>query len=152
MSNVKLKFMALVGAFFLSAPLWAQSEVSMKPIIDQIQQHVDNLQQMGKQIDRVEFDLVHSSADKKSFRDLISGRHYRVLTFGDNNRITTMKVSVMVKQNNQWVTINSNQSDINLAQVDFVADQSAMYQVVISAPGFKGSYTASHYAMIIYHD
>ena len=150
--NTKL-FLSLILATFLSFQLNAQCVNGTKsyPLYKEGASIVNDLDEMGKEIVRIEYDLIFTS--KNTYRYLSPDWEYTFYTFGDEG-VEDIDIYLYEYDDllDEWTLVASDELDDYDALIKFRPDVYAEYRVEISVASFEDPYTVARYGLIVYHD
>ena len=112
---------------------------------------VSNLDNKGKEIVRIEYDLIFS--EKQSFRQLSPNWTYSILAFADNG-VEDLDIKLYVYDTllSKWVFVKKDTDTDSYAALEITPNETADYKVVVQVYKFKDGYDAARYGLIYYHD
>ena len=149
----KILITAMVCLAFLASTVMANGYDGVKsyPLYKSGATLVNNLDDKGKEIVRIEYDLIFS--EKQSFRQLSPNWTYSILAFADNG-VEDLDIKLYVYDTllSKWVFVKKDTDTDSYAALEITPTETADYKVVITVYKFKGDYTAARYGLIYYHD
>lgn len=145
------RLVVILIAVLYSFQVLAQNDgTSMVPIMEKTQSLVNYIEnECNQEIVRVEMDILTST--KTSFRNLQEGYKYQVIAYGDF-RFKDIDVSVSRWNGSEWVVMNKDADDSDMAMVTIIPTSTSDYKIEITAYKFHEGYKAGHYGLIVYHE
>lgn len=145
---------ALIGILFacLIAPVaLAQRDdgTSMAPIMERAAAVVGMLEKKEMEVVRMELDIV--AGMKETQRILTDEYTYGAIAVADD-RVDDLDIYVFKEVDGEWVQVKKDDTEDATPAVVIKPNQTSLYKFVIKAHKYVGSYTAAHYALIIYHE
>lgn len=147
---MNMKNILVLILIFYSLISYSQSETSMKPIMDNINELVSKFENDGYEIIKIEFDIV-SLDSKYSHRELYPNIDYTVAILGDFRSEDMDIVVYKQKVNGQYILVTSDTKISPYDVVSFTPDEKAWYRFDISCYRMKPNYSSCHYGLIILH-
>ena len=145
--------LALVGVGMAGLPARANAQrndgTSMLEILGKTFGADTIIENQNKEIVRMEMDIV--SDYKESFRTLTDQWTYGIVALGDS-RIGLIHLAVYRELDGNWSLVTESNNDGTLAIVTVTPQVTARYKFVVSVSRFTQSYSAGHYALLIYHN
>lgn len=131
--------------------IFAQDDgTTMVPIMEKTQSLVNYIEnECNQEIVRIEMDILAST--KTTFRNLQEGYKYQVIAYGDF-RFKDIDVSVSRWNGNEWVVMNKDTDDSDMAMVTIIPTSTSDYKIEITAYKFNEGYKAGHYGLIVCHE
>ena len=126
-----------------------ESGTSMEPILAAAKPLVEEIEDGGYEIVRMEYDLIFG--EKSTYRTLFDGWTYGVAAFGDY-RIKDIDVSVYVKSRGNWELFKEDAENDDVATVSIKPRIKEEYKIVISVYKFNKGYSVGHYGLMIFHE
>ena len=121
------------------------------PIYRQGAQRVSNYDDEGKEIVRIEYDLIFSK--KVTYRDLSSDWEYTIVGFADDGvKDLDLKLFEWDDLLEQWTEVASDALEDNYPVMTYKPSVSAQYKIEVIVYSFHEGYSAARYGLIIYHD
>jgi len=153
-AGLRVVLMAVaVGAGLAGLPRSAEAQrndgTSMIDILGRVFGADTILENKNREIVRMEMDIVADS--KESFRVLTGQWTYGLVALGDS-RIAQIHLAVYRDLDGAWSLVTESTDDGDLALVTVTPTSAARYKFVVSVSRFNESYTAGHYALIVYHN
>ncbi len=144
------KIMIFLMSMFVTSAIFAQSDISMLPIIKEAQEYIQLIEDdLNQEIVRVEFDIIFDS--KESMRKLYNGNAYSIVAFGDY-RVEDIDVSVYRRSGTSgWTLVDKDDDESALAVASVTPDTTDDYKIVIKVYKYKSGYSAAHYGLLISH-
>ena len=151
---MKTKILTIVILSFLfSLDMNAQciNGVKSYPIYKMGAQLVEEFDNGGSEIVRIEYDLIFSS--KETFRNLTSDWEYVIIGFADNG-VQDLDVKLYEYDDllEQWKLVAEDKSTEAYAIVTYKPLVTAMYKVEVIVYKFHEGYTAARYGLMFVHD
>lgn len=151
---MKSKFyLLLLFSCFLIASVDAQCINGTKsyPIYKLGAQLVDQFDNDGNEIVRIEYDLVFTS--KETSRNLSADWEYTIVAFADDGvKDLDIKVSVYDDLLEKWTQVAEDSSVESYAIATVKPPADALYKVEVIVYQFKEGYTAARYGLMFVHD
>ena len=150
--KVKLFFL-LLGMFLIFEVADAQCFNGTKsyPIYKTGAKLVDQFDQAGNEIVRIEYDLVFTS--KETSRNLSSDWEYTIVAFADGGvKDLDIKVSVYDDLLDEWTQVAEDNSVESYAIATVKPPADALYKVEVIVYQFNEGYTAARYGLMFVHD
>ncbi|MCK9416836.1 hypothetical protein M0Q97_09290 [Candidatus Dojkabacteria bacterium] len=141
----------LIGVFLLISLFSFSQDLSMKSIMNDVNEIISAVESQGSEVVKVEFDIVSTDV-KVSYRVLSPGWYYSIGVLGDY-RSEDMDVEVYKQKSDgtyEFVVSDTKVSDYAVVYVS--PTESAWYKFVIKCYKFKPGYTACHYGLIVVHE
>jgi hypothetical protein len=143
----------LIIAVFLYSfqSVFAQDDgTTMVPIMEKTQSLINYIENdCNKEIVRIEMDILSST--KTTYRNLQEGYKYQVIAYGDF-RFKDIDVSVSRWNGSEWVVMNKDADDSDMAIVTIIPTSTSDYKIEITAYKFNDGYKAGHYGIIVCHE
>ena len=155
---MKINFLSLILVIILSVATFAQEEyalldndlgTSMKPILARAEPLIEEIEDEGMEIVRMEFDII--ATEKETYRTLHDEWTYEIVAFGDY-RIRDIDLALYEKVNGQWDRVAKDAEDDDEASITIRPTKMAEYKIKISVYQFKEDYMAGHYGLLILHE
>ena len=151
---MKTKILVLITfSFFFSAILKSQciNGVKSYPIYKIGAQLVNDFDNAGNEIVRIEYDLVFSS--KESFRNLSSDWTYSIIGFADGG-VKDLNIKVFEYDDllEKWTLVAEDNSSESYGIVDIRPSVTALYKVEILVHEFYEGFTVARYGLMYVHD
>lgn len=125
--------------------------VESYPIYKMGAQLVEKFDNEGKEIVRIEYDLVFSS--KETFRNLTSDWEYSIIGFADNGvKDLDVKLYEYDELLETWKLVAEDKSAEDHATVSYKPIVDALYKVEVIVYEFYEGYTAARYGLMFVHD
>ena len=145
------KLLLIVSAFLVSLNfVYAQSETSMAPILEEALPIIETIEEEDLEIVRMEFDIIGENT-KSTYRNLHEGWEYAIIAFGDF-RVKDMDVKVYKDVDGNWIEITKDEDIDATAIVTVEPSSTALYMIEIEAYEFEPGYSVAHYGLIICHE
>ncbi|MGD8305578.1 MAG: hypothetical protein PVF17_02905 [Ignavibacteria bacterium] len=145
-------FVLLVGLTFAQKDysyLDNEKGTSMEPILAAAKPLVEEIEDGGYEIVRMEYDLVFD--EKSTFRKLYDGWTYGIAAFGDY-RIKDIDVTVYRESRGRWEMVEEDAENDDVATVSIKPQRDEEYKIVISVYKFNPGYSVGHYGLMIFHE
>lgn len=144
------KYFIILMSVFMTSPIFAQSDISMLPIVKEAQEYIEAIEdQLDQEIVRVEFDIIFDT--KESMRKLYSGNEYKIIAFGDY-RVEDIDVAVYRRSGTSgWTLVDKDDDESDVAVASVTPNATDDYKVEIKVYKYKSGYSAAHYGLIISH-
>lgn len=148
----------LIIVMFFSALTLAQKDysyldnekgTSMEPILAAAKPLVEEIEDGGYEIVRMEYDLVFEK--KSAFRKLFDGWTYGIAAFGDY-RIQDIDITVYKENRGRWEMVEEDAENDDVATVSIKPTRDEEYKIVISVYKFNPGYSVGHYGLMIFHE
>ncbi|KAF0199386.1 MAG: hypothetical protein FD166_509 [Bacteroidetes bacterium] len=112
---------------------------------------VDQMDSDGREIVRIEYDLVFDS--KESFRNLSSDWEYTIVAFADDGvEDLDVKAYSYDELLDKWTLVAEDKSTESYAIVTVKPTESVLYKIEVIVYKFKEGYTAARYGLMYVHD
>ena len=151
---MKIKILTLFSLLFaFSITSFAQCVNGTKsyPLYKTGAKLVNDFDEEGSEIVRIEYDLVFSS--KESFRNLTDDWEYTIIGFADDGvKDLDLKVYVYDDLLDKWSFVTKDASSDSYAVVVVKPEVSARYKVEVIVYEFEEGYTAARYGLLYVHD
>lgn len=151
---MKLKFLsAAVLLIFAIGTTSAQCINGTKsyPIYKAGAQIVNEFDQQGKEIVRIEYDLIFDK--KETFRDLASDWEYSIIAFADDGvKDVDVKIYSYDDLLEQWTLVAQDNSTEGFAIITYQPTETALHKIEVIVYEFYEGYTAARYGLFIVHD
>lgn len=151
---MKVKFLAAAAVLILAAQfISAQCINGTKsyPIYKAGAQLVSEFDNQGKEIVRIEYDLIFDS--KESFRDLSSDWEYSILAFGDDGvKDLDLKVYIWDDLLETWTLVAEDNSEESFCMITYQPEETARHKVEVIVYEFNEGYSAARYGLFYVHD
>ena len=155
---MKIYFLLLIAFVFCAGILFAQKDyshldnekgTSMEPILAAAEPLVEEIEDNGYEIVRMEYDLIFGN--KSTFRKLFDGWTYGIAAFGDY-RIKDIDVTVYKEVRGRWEKVEEDAENDDVATVSITPRKDEEYKIEISVYKFNEGYTVGHYGLLIFHE
>lgn len=121
------------------------------PIYQQGIKYVERFDREGKEIVRIEFDLIVSS--KQSFRKLYPDWEYTIIGFGDKGvKDLDIKVYEYNTETDRWAFVCQDETSEPVSTLKVKPNVEKMYQIEIIVYEYYPGFTAAKYGLFIVHD
>ncbi len=134
--------------FFLLKAFTGFAQTSMTTIISEGDAKVKALEEEGKSIVNISFDIVYKDSDKAIYETLYASKTYYFYALS-SSRILDLDIELYVKKEGEWSKIKSDITSANDAYFSFTPEKTAYYGILIKGKEFNSDYTASHFGLII---
>lgn len=112
---------------------------------------VDQMDSDGREIVRIEYDLVFDS--KESFRNLSSDWEYTIVAFADDGvEDLDVKAYSYDELLDKWTLVAEDKSTESYAIVTVKPTETVLYKIEVIVYKFKEGYTAARYGLMYVHD
>ncbi|MBK6344604.1 MAG: hypothetical protein IPN08_12055 [Bacteroidales bacterium] len=112
---------------------------------------VDQMDSDGREIVRIEYDLVFDS--KESFRNLSSDWEYTIVAFADDGvEDLDVKAYSYDELLDKWTLVSEDKSTESYAIVTVKPTETVLYKIEVIVYKFKEGYTAARYGLMYVHD
>ncbi len=151
MKNLRFTFLLLFLVSSFSIYGQAYHGVKSYPIYKQGAQFVKGLDDEGKEIVRIEYDLIFSN--KLTYRTLTSDWEYTIVGFADEG-VKDLDIRIYEYDDllEEWTLVHEGDSEDAYTIISFQPTVTAQYQIEIIATEFYEGYSAARYGVIIFHD
>jgi len=151
----KLILVVLIG--LLSKGLYSQDYreldnekgISVKPIMAKSLPLVEEFENKGFEIVRIEFDLIFDS--KTTLRNLHKGYVYAIVAFGDY-RVADIDIEVYKDVDGKWILIEKDTDEKSTAVITTEPSSKGLYRIDVKVYKFEADYKAGHYGVMILHN
>lgn len=146
-------FILLLGSFFILRSVDAQCINGAKsyPIYKLGAQLVNQFDEAGQEIVRIEYDLVFTS--KETTRNLSADWEYTLVAFADDGvKDLDIKVSVYDDLLDQWTLVTEDNAVESYSIVTVKPPVDALYKVEVIVYEFIEGYNAARYGLMFVHD
>jgi hypothetical protein len=151
---MKIKFfLLLLSSFFIIKGIDAQCINGTKsyPIYKLGAQLVNQFDEAGQEIVRIEYDLVFTS--KETTRNLSADWEYTLVAFADDGvKDLDIKVSAYDDLLDQWTLVTEDNAVESYSIVTVKPPVDALYKVEVIVYEFNEGYTAARYGLMFVHD
>ena len=150
---MRTKLLAIAAFTLCAVGLQAQciNGVLSYPIYKTGAQLVKDYDEAGKEIVRIEYDLVFTS--KETFRDLYDSWEYTIIGFADDGvKDLDLKVSEYDDLLEEWVLVAEDASEGSVAEITVTPEVTATYMVEVIVYAFHEEYSAARYGLMFVHD
>jgi hypothetical protein len=150
--KIKIFFLLLIS-FFIIKGIDAQCINGTKsyPIYKLGAQLVNQFDEAGQEIVRIEYDLVFTS--KETTRNLSADWEYTLVAFADDGvKDLDIKVSVYDDLLDQWTLVTEDNAVESYSIVTVKPPVDALYKVEVIVYEFNEGYTAARYGLMFVHD
>ena len=121
------------------------------PIYKTGAQLVSEFDNQGKEIVRIEYDLIFTS--KETFRDLTAEWEYSIIAFADDGvKDVDIKVYIWDDLLETWNLVAQDNSTESFAIITYKPTETARHKIEVIAYEFNPGYTAARYGLFIVHD
>ncbi len=146
-----LTLFSLLFAFTVNSFAQCVNGTKSYPLYKMGAQLVNSFDEEGKEIVRIEYDLIFSS--KESFRNLTDDWEYTIIGFADDGvKDLDLKVYAYDDLLDKWTFVTKDASSESTAVVVVKPQETSRYKVEIIAYEFYEGYTAARYGLIYVHD
>lgn len=112
---------------------------------------VSTLDSAGKEIVRIEYDLIFTS--KETFRQLASNWEYTLVAFSDDGvKDLDIKLYEYDARLDRYVLKKKDNSNDKVAVLTWQPQETAKYKIEIIVYQFQAGYTSARYGLIVFHD
>jgi hypothetical protein len=112
---------------------------------------VNEFDQQGKEIVRIEYDLIFDM--KETFRDLTSDWEYSIIAFADDGvKDVDVKIYAYDDLLEQWTLVAQDNSTEGFAIITYQPAETALHKIEVIVYEFYEGYTAARYGLFIVHD
>ena len=155
---MRTSILITITCIFVSGFTFAQKDysrldnekgTSMEPILAAADPLVEEIEDGGYEIVRMEYDLIFSK--KSTYRKLFDGWTYGIAAFGDY-RIKDIDVTVYREIRGRWEKVEEDAEDDDVATVSITPRRDEEYKIEISVYKFNKGYTVGHYGLMIFHE
>jgi hypothetical protein len=121
------------------------------PIYKAGAQIVNEFDIQGKEIVRIEYDLIFDS--KETFRDLTTDWEYSIIAFADDGvKDVDVKIYTYDDLLEQWTLVAQDNSTEGFAIITYQPAETALHKIEVIVYEFYEGYTAARYGLFIVHD
>ena len=146
-----LAFNILVLLFTININGQCINGVKTYPIYKKGAELVDNLDNEGVEIVRIEYDLIFSS--KESYRELTSDWTYSIIGFADNGvKDLNMKLYEYDDLLDKWKMVAEDNLSETYAVINYKPTTTAHYKIEVIAKEFYEGYNSARYGLILFHE
>ena len=151
---MKTKFFTIaIFSLLFSVNLNAQCVNGVKsyPIYKMGAQLVDEFDNEGSEIVRIEYDLIFSS--KETSRSLSSDWEYTIIGFADDG-VKDLDIALYEYDDllDKWIMVAEDESGEAYAILNYQPAVTAMYKVEVTVYEFYEGYSAARYGLMFVHD
>lgn len=112
---------------------------------------VSEFDNQGKEIVRIEYDLIFDS--KETFRDLTTDWEYSIIAFADDGvKDIDVKVYIYDDLLESWTLVAQDNSTESYSIITYQPAETALHKIEVIVYEFHPGYTAARYGLFIVHD
>jgi hypothetical protein len=112
---------------------------------------VNEFDTQGKEIVRIEYDLIFDS--KESFRQLTSDWEYTIIAFADDGvKDIDVKIYTYDDLLEQWNLVAQDNSTESFSIITYKPAETGLHKIEVIVYEFNEGYTAARYGLFIVHD
>jgi len=142
-------FLFFIGYLQLNAQ--SENNESIIPVMKEVESLINNLEDDYYTINSVEFGLVRDSESSVSQVELVGGRTYNIMLFGESSIIMDIDMKIHSEPSGDQVLLKYENNNENILSMDFRPEESALYDIEIIVEKFHIGSSAGRYALIISH-
>jgi len=118
-------------------------------ILGKLQNVIDEAENREMEVVRIEADIIRTP--KETIRTLDPSFSYSIVAVA-SNRIQDIDIEVYKKINYQWVLIEKDDDEQDIAAVTIEPSDYDEYKIVVKVYKFYSDYDVGHYGLAIIHD
>jgi hypothetical protein len=112
---------------------------------------VSEFDNQGKEIVRIEYDLIFTS--KETFRELTTDWEYSIIAFADDGvKDIDVKVYIYDDLLESWTLVAQDNSTESYSIITYQPAETALHKIEVIVYEFNSGYTAARYGLFIVHD
>ena len=142
-------FLSCMYGFCFCSIAQVSEQKSIIPILNDAEYHCDKLHQEYYSISKFEIDQVNGSVSRYTPLKLIGGKEYKILLFGELDRIDDLDLKIYGKSGDDWILVKWVNKSGKILETDFETPDYESYEFEIGVQKYAPGYDKGRYCLIV---